>query len=334
VHQSTLSAQSEGKLGAPREAAIVYYLWSLTWGLGWVPSVAALGGAIVLWRRDAPAALMLVPAGVLFLAFMGSEGRFFGRWLMPILPVLCLLAASFAALAIERGGRLLARLLVRGGRPAGTGATAGRWAAGALGVLVVALALAQGLIYSVHGGLVLARRDTRESTREWMLAHVPAGSPIVAEPVSLEEWDRRALPGRALGEDPLVWNKYPSLVRRVSASGALTARESEVSIEDYELTLAPALIGYYTAHGYCWVVSGSTESGRAVADPRAAPHAIAYYRALARAGEVVYRASPYGAGAGPVGFNFDWSFDYYPLAYARPGPAMTVYRLHGGRCGA
>ena len=31
-------------------------------------------------------------------------------------------------------------------------------------------------------------------------------------------------------------------------------------------------------------------------------------------------------------FGFDWSFDYYPLAYHRPGPEMIVYRLHGGRC--
>jgi hypothetical protein len=34
-----------------------------------------------------------------------------------------------------------------------------------------------------------------------------------------------------------------------------------------------------------------------------------------------------------VAFDFDWSFDYYPLAYHRPGPEMVVYRLHGGRCG-
>jgi hypothetical protein len=64
------------------------------------------------------------------------------------------------------------------------------------------------------------------------------------------------------------------------------------------------------------------------------PLAIAYYRALARAGEVVYRASPYARGARPVAFGFDWSFNEYPLAYYRPGPEMTVYRLHGGRCGA
>ena len=33
-----------------------------------------------------------------------------------------------------------------------------------------------------------------------------------------------------------------------------------------------------------------------------------------------------------MAFNFDWTFNYYPLAYNRPGPEMTVYRLQGGQC--
>ncbi|HEY1457893.1 MAG TPA: glycosyltransferase family 39 protein, partial [Solirubrobacteraceae bacterium] len=37
VHQSTVSSEAEGKLGATRESGILYYLWSLSWGLGWVP---------------------------------------------------------------------------------------------------------------------------------------------------------------------------------------------------------------------------------------------------------------------------------------------------------
>ncbi len=82
------------------------------------------------------------------------------------------------------------------------------------------------------------------------------------------------------------------------------------------------------------MVTGSTEAGRAQVDPRAVPLALAYYRALGAQAEPVYRASPYSRGAGPVAFNFDWSFDYYPLAYHRPGPTMTVYRLRGGRCRA
>ncbi len=79
-------------------------------------------------------------------------------------------------------------------------------------------------------------------------------------------------------------------------------------------------------------MSGSTQAGRAFADPKAVPQAIAYYAALAKQGEVVYRASPYSHGRNRVAFDFDWSFDYYPLAYYRPGPEMIVYRLHGGRC--
>ena len=75
-------------------------------------------------------------------------------------------------------------------------------------------------------------------------------------------------------------------------------------------------------------------AGRAFADRRAVPGAIAYYRKLAREGVVVYRSSPYERGDGRVAFNFDWSFDYYPLAYRRPGPQMTIYRLRAGRCRA
>ena len=104
-----------------------------------------------------------------------------------------------------------------------------------------------------------------------------------------------------------------------------------MGIEDYERTLSPALIGWYEREGFCWVISGSTQSGRAQAEPRAVPQAIAYYRALAKQAQLVYRVSPYSPGSGPVAFNFDWSFDYYPLAYHRPGPEMSVYRLERRR---
>jgi 4-amino-4-deoxy-L-arabinose transferase-like glycosyltransferase len=303
VHQSTLSAEAQGKLGAPHEGGPAYYLWTLTWGLGWVPALAALGGALGVWRRERALGWLLVPAPLLYLAFMGVQGRYFGRWLLPIFPILCLLAALFAAQLVDAVARRRPRLRLA-----------------AVMLLVVAL-LAQGLVYSIHAGRVLARADTRNLARAWMLAHIPAGAPIVVEPIAPDRWGTR-------------WNKYPSLIARISPTGAVEPTAgAKVGIEDYERTLAPALIGYYRAHGYCWVVSGSTEAGRAFADPRAAPLALAYYRALARSAEVVYRASPYAPGGRPVAFGFDWSFDYYPLAYHRPGPAMTIYRLHGGRCG-
>jgi len=312
VHQSTLSAEAQGKLGAPKQGGIVYYLWSLTWGLGWVPALAALGGAVAVWRSQPRLGWLLVPAPVLFLAFMGLQGRYFGRWLLPIFPILCLLAAFFA---LQLAGAIARRLTDARSRRRVTVTRAAL-----IAVAVLALC-AQGLIYSVHSDRVLARADTRGLTRAWMLAHIPAGTPIVVEPVAPDVWGTR-------------WNKYADTLSRITSAGAIAPNATHVvGIEDYVRTLSPALIGYYEQHGYCFVVSGSTQSGRAYADPKAVPLALAYYRALARQGEVVYRASPYGSGQRPVAFGFDWSFDYYPLAYHRPGPEMTVYRLHGGRCG-
>src|SRR5271166_1027208 len=107
VHQSTLSAEAQGKLGAPKQGGVAYYMWSLTWGLGWVPALAALGGAVTVWRSEARLGWLLVPAPVLFLAFMGLQGRYFGRWLLPIFPILCLLGAFFALLLAKAVARRL-----------------------------------------------------------------------------------------------------------------------------------------------------------------------------------------------------------------------------------
>jgi hypothetical protein len=354
AHQSAVSAEAEGKLGAPHESGIVYYLWSFTWGLGWVPALAALGGALTVWSRERRLGWILVPAPLLYLIFMGGQGRYFGRWLLPIFPIVCLLAALFALQLARAAARLLtrvahARRARRGaGRPAptsletpppartrpkGSPIVPPRALTVALTALVALALCAQGILYSVHAGLVLSRADTRNLTRAWMVAHVPAGTRVVVEPLVPDEW------AQDIGHPTLStsngdrWIKWKSLVSVINAAGELRPRESHiVGIENYERTLSPALIGWYERNGYCWIVSGYAESGRAFADPTQVPHAVAYYRALARQAEVVYRASPYRRGARRVAFNFDWTFDYYPLAYARPGPEMIVYRLRQGGC--
>jgi hypothetical protein len=96
--------------------------------------------------------------------------------------------------------------------------------------------------------------------------------------------------------------------------------------------LTPGLVSAFEQGQYCWIVVGSSQRGRAEAEPRAVPGALAYYRELERRSTIAHEVSPYAKGKGSVNFNFDWTFDYYPLAYVRPGPQMTIYRLHGGRC--
>jgi hypothetical protein len=340
IHQSSLSEEAQGKLGAPKQGGLLYYLWSFTWGLGWAPMLAALGGAVAIWWRHPRIAWLLVPAPILFLGFMGLQDRYFGRWLLPIFPIACLLAAYFASLLVEVIGERASTVAVEGAMSEGSkvrekavpekaGLMRARAAVILVGSLTAILLLAQGLLFSVHNDLVLARADTRNLTRAWLVSHVPPGSRIVLEPVVLNSW----IEERGARQDVRRWQKYPALESVLAPDGALAPQTVHpVALEDYETTLAPALIGWYERQGYCWVITGSTESGRALADPSAAPLAVAYYRALAAQAQVVYRVSPYSSGSRPPGFNFDWTFDYYPLAFRLPGPLMTVYRLRGGRC--
>jgi len=318
AQQRTLtSADNLPKLGLTQRSGILYYLWSLTWGLGWIPALAALGGALRLAARDRALALVLLPAPLLYLLAMGLQERYFGRWLLPVLPIVILLAA-FAGIELARA----------------VASRAPRLAPSAVALVATAL-LAQGLVFSLHDDRVLARPDTRASARAWLLAHVPAGARVVIEPFVPHAWledPNRAAPATARGGRWRLWD-----VRRADVDDfgrpLPTGRTRYVRVDKYERTLRPALLDRYVAQGYCWVVTGSDQSARAFAQPGVVPRAVAYYAALARRGALLARFDPYRAGARPPGFNFDWSFDYYPLAYARPGPAIEVYRLRGGRCG-
>lgn len=306
ARQRTLASGEElSKLGLTQSNGIVYYLWSLTWGLGWLPALAALGGAIRLLVRERQLALVLLPAPIVYVLFMGLQERYFGRWLLPILPIVILLAAY--------GGLALVRALAARAPRLALPATA----------LVAAALLAQGLVHSLHVDRVLAQPDTRNSARAWLLAHVPAGSKVVIEP---------AVPARWL--EGTGWRRWDVTRADVDDAGRPLShgRTRFVKVDKYERTLRPALIDRYVAQGYCWVVTASHQFGRAFAQPEEVPQAIAYYAALDRHGTVLARFSPYRAGVDPPRFNFDWSFDYYPLAYARSGPLIVVHRLRGGTC--
>jgi hypothetical protein len=315
-HQTTVSGDSFGKLGLTHDNGVNYYLWAFTWGLGWIPALAGAAGAAVLARTDRRMALVLVPAPIIFLLFMGSQERFFGRWLLPIFPLACILAAFVAVWLVDHATR---RVGVA-------------WKPALMSTAVVLLC-GQGLLYSLHNGLVLSRDDTRNLTREWAVANIPERSKIVVEPIMPDLWAQDVgMPSRATGNGNR-WIKFPTSRSNIANDGTILPDPGRlVNIEDYERTLSPELIDRYEKDKFCYVISGSSQRGRAEAEPEEVPRAIEYYRELERRGRLVHEDSPYRKGAGPVEFNFDWSFDYYPLAYHRPGPLIRVYRLTGGRC--
>ena len=315
THQASAAEDELGKLGLTQPSGHLYYLWTFTWGLGWVPLIAGCLGALgmLVWNRRF--ALVLVPAPILYVLFMGTQERYFGRWLMPVFPILCLIAAW----AVVRGSEALTRRATTV-RPA-------------LYVLGAVLLLGQGLVFSLHSGLVLSRADTRNLAREWMAANVPPRTKIVVEPVVPDAWASDVGRPYAGTSNGARWIKFPTSRSNIANDGTRVPGEGRVvNIEDFERTLVPALVDRYEKQGWCYVVSGSTQRGRAEVAPHQVPQAVAYYKALEQHSDVVFHASPYRRGARPVDFNFDWSFDYYPLAYARPGPEMTIYRLNGGAC--
>jgi 4-amino-4-deoxy-L-arabinose transferase-like glycosyltransferase len=315
AHQSTAAGgETTSKLGATHGGGVGFYVWTLGWGLGVIPSVAAVGALVPLWRDERRVWLLLAPALLAFLLFMGLQGRFFARWLLPVYPVIALLAGYAGMRVVE---------LVGARRP--------RRAGPALVVVGVVLC-AQGLTASVHVGRVMAREDTRNTTRAWMVQHVPEGSRIVLEPVVPNNW--LADPGDpGLLDDGARWEKHPTSRSRWDLrTGERVRGGVPVYLEDYVRSLDPRLLDLYERDRWCWVVTGSTQRGRAEAEPDEVPRAIAYYRALERRADLVHVSRPWKADAGPVPFDFDWSFDYYPRAYERPGAEMRVYRLRGGRC--
>jgi hypothetical protein len=271
---------------------------------------------MLLFRRRWAMALVMLPAPIVFIIFMGTQQRYFGRWLMPVFPIVAILAAWFT-IELVRGLSRARRIPVA-----------------ALAAIATVLLLAQSVAADLHNDAVLSRPDTRNLTRAWMVTHVPPGARVVIEPVVPLNWATDV--GQSLGWTPTGarWYQFATYLTDIGTDGAHLepGQRRYVVIDQYERTLRPALLDEYVRSDYCWLVVGSLQAGRAFASPRAVPNAIAYYAALARRAKLVYHVSPFSGGDRSVPFSFDWSIDYYPTQYRRPGPEMSVYHLTGGRC--
>ena len=210
------------KLGQRDEYAHVFYLRSLTWGLGWGATIAAAIGAVWELRRNRRRALVLLLFPVLLFVFLCTAERFFARWLLPTYPVLALLAG----LALTRiASRLSKRPAIR---------------SAALAVLL-ALVLAQPLVADMRTAVLLGRTDTRRATWDYLIDSLPARTQIVIEPAI-------HLPAIR------AWLAPGFHVPRRTHRGPATTR--------FIRSLHPQLIDQYRLTGHCYVVTFSSVRGR------------------------------------------------------------------------
>ena len=201
-HQSSAADDALGKLGLTQANGP-----STTCGRspgGWAGSRRSRpSAALVLLARETGAlALVLVPRRSLFVLFMGSQARFFGRWLLPVLPIVCLLAASRRSCAPPMRSRAARRRCARA-------ATARR-----------VLALRAGRCSTRCTSAASSRAPTRAtSTAPGWSTHVRRRTKIVVEP-SCPTRGRRTSAARRADLDGDRWNKFPTS-RRTSPTTAL-----------------------------------------------------------------------------------------------------------------
>jgi 4-amino-4-deoxy-L-arabinose transferase-like glycosyltransferase len=139
----------------------VYHLThSLPYGAGLSLFVAALAGVAPLLRRFARPALVVAAFGAAFYAAIGSGYTVFFRYILPLIPLLCL----SAAVAVRVASQALAR-------------RAGLSLAAATTVVTVLVA-GPTLVTSVWMDVLLSRTDTRVLAADWLNARIQPGESL------------------------------------------------------------------------------------------------------------------------------------------------------------
>ncbi len=301
-----------------------HYLDSLRWGLGFLATLAAVAGAVVLARQSRARALILAGFPVALLVYLSLQARYFGRWSLPAYPALALLAG----VGMARGAELVRH-------PAARVAT--------LAVLTVA-AIVQPLTADLRSATVLGRDDTREQVRDYLKRAFPPELRLSVEPAVPGRWFRvdpagepppwlSRCPRRAGWTEP-GWRYRVAGGRRVCRRfkpGQFTRPDGGIAATAYHLAVDGKVIDQYRRHGYCVIVTFGIVRDRAMATGD--PGVRDYYRRLGRESRVLRTFSPYDRGADPVPFDFDLSYNYEPTAYHRPGPVAMIYRLRNCRQG-
>jgi hypothetical protein len=236
--------------------------------------------------------MVLIPASVAYMVFMGAQSGFYGRLLLPIFPLLILLAAF----GVVDSAALLARRL--------------GWAPLPVLAAFTVLVSLQSVIHVIHMNVALGRTDTRAQASEWMQANVPLGEGFVNQGVLVA-------PMLDLDQD----------IGGIQNHWEIIEQKSGEAVYPF-----PKWLDEFESQAVCWVSASSLYYDRVLLDQHLVERSAEYYRQLESRGEVVFRASPYRTGAEPVPFNFDLSTNLYPLNFERPGGEVVIYRLHGGAC--
>ncbi len=140
-----------------------YYLGLVQQTMGWFGLALVFAGAVVASLRSSAARWCLVAPTVLFFVVICVQNLLWSRWILPLLPMLCVFAGAAVAAFVE----LLVRRVGEARR-----------------LLLTAVAAVLAALPSAAGALAhKAERanDTRTQAARWAMRNIPPGSTVVLE---------------------------------------------------------------------------------------------------------------------------------------------------------
>lgn len=179
------------------------------WIEGAVMLTLAIAGAlfVLAGRADRRRWAPILAVGLIYWYELSTHTHVFGRYVLPLLPILCLLSSA-AVFALLRRAR---RVPALSGRPAQRALLA-----------AAVLALVTGpTVACVRWLDQLKRADTRSMAAEWLKASVPRGARVAVEnsgPTYLDAAGFRVVPSELLIEHPINWYQQKADYLVISAA--------------------------------------------------------------------------------------------------------------------
>lgn len=197
-------------------------------GARWSVPVALAAAGLVLWRTRSRAAWMPILAfAALYFYALASHTPVFGRYALPLVPVLCILMSIGIVEALTALMRLPAL-----SRPAV------RFALCAVAVLAV---LSSDCIQTVKWLEGLRRPDTRSMAADWLVSSVPRGTRVAVEnsgPTYLRDAGFQAVTSELMLEHPVDWYRQRADYLIISATD-LSAYQDYLSAGPTVLQVTP-----------------------------------------------------------------------------------------------
>jgi Dolichyl-phosphate-mannose-protein mannosyltransferase len=160
--ESIATHLGRGHIAPSGPAWQVHLSSSLWYGVGWPLLIAALAGIALYCRQNRRAGLVFASFPALYFLAIGSGETAFARYIIPVIPFLCLAAAYLVAQAASRAVAWIGRPSLRG-------------------VVVGALALAvawPSLSSAIQTDRILTRTDTRVLAAEAIHRIFPCGATV------------------------------------------------------------------------------------------------------------------------------------------------------------